>query len=77
MYAYIFMYIYIYDFIKVLLFFLFGNIKMVPSLPFFYPPPTHQHVLEVHPCQYIELFLILLDCCVVFHSLFNKVFPYR
>lgn len=43
--------------------------KMVPFFP-----PTHQHVLEVRPCQYTQLYLIL-DCCVVFRSLF-KMFPY-
>ena len=48
---------------------------MANSLPF--SPPTFQHVLEVNPCQCIQLSLFLQHWCIIYHSLSNKVFTYR
>ena len=72
-YICIYIYIYINDFIKLLLFFLFENIKIVLSLPFS-PPPINIFWRSIHLSAYNSLFL--LDWCVIFHSLFNKTFAY-
>lgn len=71
--AYIFIYMALHK--NIPFFFSFSFLKHKNGTIFFFFFFTHQHVLEVRPCPYTQLYLILLDCCIVFHSLFIKYSP--